>query len=753
MKNAARHGSPGPAGLRLFSALLFALLAVGSAHAEPDLISQVLTDIRVLYLFEQPEDIDWPTLYYLNDGTGCRIDLVTVTTGTGVNEAVESEVSGRGIHLTTYELIDDSRAALDWALDHQFHLRVPDVVIIGSADFGPLMSALVSRVEARPGDPQSPFAIRKIYRLAPQAADSARTGSVVTIGRREMFERYRDRIELEVPQLFSWLRPAEFSDIRLMRYDRLRPETDNRRPDPDFLSGLEPLRLTPLFDTVLADGAVKRSLINRTRIFTTFLTQARRTVGLQRVENLVTGYKSLLLLVDQVKTEPTLANLSGFNQYMVDLADRTLQAVLQEIGMDWAGEIVLRDSPHGPRLKFRASLSVNGPQHIELSFVRFHPYWDSLPVVLDSVSRKIMPHQAFVREYLVDINRDYLEASMPESLLFSAEIVYASMPVTVASAVPIWERPDLGIALHPEFFFVPPVARLEVDRVVRAMNWKAVISKPLYYHGRATLTLSTPKGLYAGAYKQTLDLEKGRAGETVRIPFSVSNLFELGIQPVTLTLTVDNKLVAADTGRVRIAECTIDDKLDVGLLPDTSGLLEDILLMAGVNYRPLTDRTLQAGDLEAYDVILVGSGALRDYPSFRQITGRLEDYLRAGGSLVILGQPTDWPESALPVSFAPSVEHVRDNELLNRIPKARIASVSYPLSESVLLSYLSTRRKVSAAVISPAEYVYVTPSGATLLSVSRLDEGQIIYCGLPLVEMISELNIEAIHLLANILNY
>jgi len=417
------------------------------------------------------------------------------------------------------------------------------------------------------------------------------------------------------------------------------------------------------------------------------------------------------------------------------------------------GEIILRDSPHGPKLKYRAALSVNGPQYIEMSYVRFHPYWDTSQVVLDSVSRKIMPHQAFVREYLVDIDRDYLEASMPESLLFSVEIVYASIPMTVSDAVPIWERPDLGVTLHPEFFFVPPVARLEVDKVVRAMNWKAAISKPLYYHGEATIQLNTPRGLFAGAYKQTLDLEKGRAGETVRIPFSVSNLFELGIQPVTVTLSVDDKIVAADTGHVRIAECTVDDIIDVGLLPDTTGLLEDILIMAGVNYRPLTDRTLQAGDLEAYDVILVGSGALRDYPSFRLITGRLEDYLRAGGSLVILGQPTDWPEAALPVSFAPSVEYVRYNELLNLIPQARITSGPYPLSESVLLTYLNTGRKVTAAVVSPAEYVYVTPSGAALLSVSRLDEGQLIYCGLPLVEMISELNVEAIHLLANILNY
>jgi len=31
--------------------------------------------------------------------------------------------------------------------------------------------------------------------------------------------------------------------------------------------------------------------------------------------------------------------------------------------------------------------------------------------------------------------------------------------------------------------------------------------------------------------------------------------------------------------------------------------------------------------------------------------------------------------------------------------------------------------------------------------------GQMIYCGLPLLEMVAQLDLEAIHLVANILNY
>lgn len=733
--------------------MLVALLTMaGPTVRGSDLISQSLTDLQVLYLFENPEEIDWPTLFYLSETAACRIDLITLSARPGFFYQT-GEVEGKQIHLNQYFVKPDDSLLLDSVLAVQFSVRQPDVVIIGSSEFGPLMNQLATRLESLPPVTGSIFGIRKIYRHLSGDVRTGAANKVVTINRREMFERYKERMLLEIPQLFGWMQLDQLRDVRLSAYQLVSRRDLAKGPDPDFLSGLAPLRLMPLFDSHLAAGAVKQSFVNRGRLFLTFFDGARRTVGSRRADNVIAGFKSLLTLVDQVKSEATLKSIADFDSYLSRLASRAQAAVLHEIGMDWDGEIIMRDSPHGPKLKFRASLSVNGPRAIELSFVKFMPYWDSTAIMLDSISRKIAPHQSFVREYLVDIDASYLEATMPESLIFGADIVYGAVPMSVTSSVPIWERPDLKIEFHPGFFFVPPVARLDVDKVVSTMNWKAIITKPRYYHGTVTLNLETPRGLFAGAYKQTWQLEKGRLTETVRIPFSVSNLFALGTQHQTITLAVDGHPVTTDTGSIRIASCEIDDKVTVGLMPDTTGLLEDILRMTSVRYRPLTDRTLQTGDLEAYTVILVGSGAVRDYPSFREIRGRLENYIRQGGSLVIFGQPTDWPEGVLPVALVPALERVTGSELLNRIPKARLTSEPYSISETNLLSWLERRRQVGAAVVSPAETIYVTPTGATLLSVSRLGEGQLIFCGLPLVEMIEHLNIEAIHLLANILNY
>jgi len=107
----------------------------------------------------------------------------------------------------------------------------------------------------------------------------------------------------------------------------------------------------------------------------------------------------------------------------------------------------------------------------------------------------------------------------------------------------------------------------------------------------------------------------------------------------------------------------------------------------------------------------------------------------------------------LPVSLVPGVEMINSEDLTNEIPNARVLRTPYKITEKGLLSSFYKKKDVFPFDVTPAEKVYVTPSGATLLSVSRLGDGQVICCGFPLLDMVSGLNIEAIHLLANMLNY
>ena len=205
------------------------------------------------------------------------------------------------------------------------------------------------------------------------------------------------------------------------------------------------------------------------------------------------------------------------------------KAALAAVGLSWEGSVILRDTPRGPSLKYRISVVVDGPFEITLSKISFHPYWDTTEVILNKDDKTILPHQSFVREYYVEIDQKYLDSHQPDSLRFTAELAYSKIPLTISDVVPVWESPDLNIQFLPDFYFLPPVARLNIDRVVESLNWQVVISKPHDFEGTVRIDLKTPKGMFAGAYKQEIDLQSATTSNTIRIPFTISNLFELGI--------------------------------------------------------------------------------------------------------------------------------------------------------------------------------------------------------------------------------
>ncbi|MFZ5979188.1 MAG: hypothetical protein ACOYVF_01015 [Candidatus Zixiibacteriota bacterium] len=738
--------------LLAFFLILTGFAGRGQAGAS-DLVGYVLSDLRVLYLYETPEEIDWPTLYYLNETYFCRIDLLSVRPA-GTLHYDQKSVRNREIYLNKY-YVDDSRSDFtDSLFASLFAVRRPDIVIFAVSGRDKIAKECMNCLTGLPFDSTSLFNISKIYRFSEQTEIEPAPPGAVFVNRHELLEKYNRRIALEVPELFPHFSLDNYAvGSRLGRYDLLRNLVDEKVPTPDFTSGLHSIRLVDALDSLLSDGAIKEAFIRKAKNALSFLNASRNSVGSQRSQNIITGYKELIYLANQSEAEGVLAGIPDYVPYLKRLLYKAQRATLYEIGMDWEGRVFLRDSPHGPKLKFLADLAVNGSEAVELAYIKYKPYWDTAEVTLDATSRKIKPHQSFIREYNVDIDPAYLESQQPESLAFTAEIIYGKIQMPVVTTVPMRQSVNLKIAFEPEFRFVPPTARLDIDRVVSSLNWKAIISKPLSYEGKVKVYLETPTGVFAGAYKTEWALEKGTPSQTIRIPFSVSNLFELGIHPQIISLIVDDRLVSADTGLIRIASCQIADTLKIGFLPDSTGLLEEILRMTDAAFQPLTDRSLLTGDLDAFNVIIVGSGAFRNYPSLAVVKERIIDYLRYGGSLVIMGQPYDWPEGILPVTLNPITEAVQTEDITNRIPQARLLSQPHNISENGLLAHFRYKKPVASAVVMPSERVYVTPSGGTLLSVSRLGEGQIIYCGLPLVEMISKLDIEAIHLLANILNY
>ncbi|UCE23742.1 MAG: hypothetical protein JSU74_10635 [Candidatus Zixiibacteriota bacterium] len=731
------------------AATVLTALCIFTSVSGADAVRYGLCDVRAVYVFDDPRSIDWPAVYYLNDMFGCRVDLIT-TRERSRTETITRSLEDKELYLNTLHMSEADTAGAAELVAKLFSDRLPDLVIFADNGHDPRLESVKSAILDLSDPAARIFNILKIYRKFNAGQDVAgRQGSIVLNGR-ELLNRYRDRMALEIPSLLPWFNLKEYRTDRVIRYQPVKTNLPITAGENNLMAGISPFRLTEIIDSLFADGPMKQTFQKQAKKFITYFNASQISVGQRQVAFIIDGYRELMQLT---RHKRSVEDIPEYQAYLHRLLHRAERAALGAVGINWDGKIILRDSPHGPRLKFLASVSADGPREVDINSFKFHPYWDTTVVELDSSSVTIAPHQSFTKEFFVEIDRAHLNGKTPDSLEFTVEVAYGQIPLVFTSKLPIWQAPDLNITFVPDFHFVKPFPDLEVDRVVSNLNLKAVIEKPYNYSGVVRLNLQTPRGLFAGAYRKDLQLEKGMLSETVRIPFTISNLFELGIQIQTVELLVDNKLVAADTSRIRIASCSVPDTVKVGFLPDSLGLLEDILRMTGATYRPLTDRSLVTADLDAYNVILIGSASYRNYPSLTLMKGRFEDYLRQGGSLVIFGQPEDWPGDVLPVSFVPTVEVVDQSEITNLISEARVLSRPYAISEKNLLSNFFKKQEVSPAVISPAEKVLITPQQASLLSVSRLGDGQIIFCGLPLLELITRLDIDAIHLFANILNY
>ncbi len=731
------------------SFLLGLIVALPCVTGAVDPARYSLCDVRVLYLFDDPKTIDWPTLYYLNDNFGCRIDLLSIETHTQFRK-ITAEISDREIFHHHYFVNRSDSVVIDSVMANLFYERRPDVVLLGQCGDKPLCLAFKTAIIELPWDTEGLFNIRKVYEIVEDGLGPGDSIGVVTLNARELSTRYRVRMDGEIPDLFNSYRSNSFAVGSLTHYRLLQSDLDSHRADADFLNGLGPIGLATHIEKLFTRGPQRTTYVKQAGRFISEFNAATQAAGGKRADHIIRGYRALLDLNTPPNRPGETPMHVAYRAYLKRLVTRAEKVALRAAGIGWEGRISLRDSPHGPKIKATVALSVDGPREIELSSVVFHPHWDTVAVPLDTVVRVVTPHQSYVREFLVDIDQSFLETTHPESLLFTTSLSYGQIPLVFSRYLSMREIPDLTVRFEPDFFFVPPVADLDIDRVVSSMAWNLIITKPRDFAGRVHLNLQTPRGVFAGAYRTDITLYEGNTLKMVRVPFTLSKLLEMGIQYPTVSLSVNGQVASADTAVMRIASCTVDDKRTVGFLPDSSRLLEDILRMADVAFRPLTDRGLLTADLQSYDVIIIGSEAIQAHPSLELIRDRFEDYLRRGGSLVILGQSYEWPQGIVPFALTPSLEQTSNEEIANPIPDARVLSKPYVISPAELRAAFGSRRNVAAAVVSPAEVVFQTGTGASLLSISRLGEGQMIYCGLPLLQMISDLDLQAIHLFRNI---
>ena len=107
-----------------------------------------------------------------------------------------------------------------------------------------------------------------------------------------------------------------------------------------------------------------------------------------------------------------------------------------------------------------------------------------------------------IKEYYIDIDNSYLEGEVLDSLKFTVDVAYDQIPLIFTTVLPIWEAPDLNVNLEPEFYFLKPFPKLDIDRVVANLNLKIVITKPIEFSGKVKLNQTPPSAMSSGVDRQ-----------------------------------------------------------------------------------------------------------------------------------------------------------------------------------------------------------------------------------------------------------
>ncbi|MCK4462488.1 MAG: hypothetical protein KAW46_11830, partial [candidate division Zixibacteria bacterium] len=391
--------------VRLASLVLWLLMVLPSVGLGASLIDYALSDVRVLYLFDNERTIDWPTLYYLNGEFACRIDLVTLERHTQFHVSTTS-LPEREFYVHRYYVPDDS-TAIDLVTADLFDARRPDLVILGPTGDNDAVRDFRQHLTDLPSSDSLLFNIIRILERSDGETDKLGRSKTVVLNVREAARHYRERMDREIPRLVGSYYTDEIGVGILSHYRLVSSRLSSSEAKRDFLGGIKTNRLESIIDSLESDGPRKSTLLKQAGQFLHDFAAAGSTDGTDRVDLLVNGYRVLQDLA--AAAEHSTADV--LRAYLKRTSHRAERAALDAVGLSWEGRISLRDSPHGPKAKVMMAVSVDGPSDVTLTSVEFHPPGKAAAVILDSVPRTIAPHQSYVRQYLVDIDPGRLESN------------------------------------------------------------------------------------------------------------------------------------------------------------------------------------------------------------------------------------------------------------------------------------------------------------------------------------------------------
>ncbi len=728
--------------IALFLVLLCAS-SIPSANAGWD---NLKNDIEVVYLFEQYNLIDWPLVFHLAVEEGCRVKMVTAAQGEtfGVRKVQDS---AKGITLykmtapsITWSFLDSMYAAVAvW--------RQPDIVI-SSQDFtSEAMQAFERYWLSLPYEAQRVFQVRKVYRrdfYGKQGSVHVNNAFYISRHLEEMKQLARELIG-EVPKLYP--------ENNYNTYNLVKTQLPSQAGKASIVAGFERFRLDKLAAELMVPGMALNGVIEECNDYLAQLDNSEDCDGVESLNAAFGAVETLKNIKRDFLAHPNGREDAALVDYVDGAIEELSEILVERTGITLETKPYLRKSPQGMRLKVMAELQNNGPLEVKVGNLRLHPYWSNQVLEIEPGYVEVMPYKKFVREYTLELPDNRLETLRPESLLVTGEVDYYGRKLEFATYAGTKVISPLSVKFLPDFVIIQPFPKLEVDRLVTQLEISAIITKPVDEPADLNIKIETPSGIMAGAFEDHITMPAGVASYEFAIPVVATKSIPVGKDRIFIKLYEKGKLAAVDTCMAAVAENKINDKVKIALIPDDRGILEDIFIMTGANYKTISDRFLESRGIRYYDVIAIGTGADKYYPSLAVVDGKLRQYIEDGGTVLVFGQRNSWSEDNLPVSIQASEERLAPGDIAVGKGNHRLFDKTYKVDPADLIREMGAVPNSYPATVFPAEEIIASLKNGLLLAETRMQKGKLIYCGLPVPEMVRDLDRDALKFFTNIINY
>ena len=699
------------------------------------------TDVEVLYLYDEPAYIDWPLIYHLAVEEACRVNLVTLNSGPEFGYQI---IRSDEYNIISYQFYipDISGYFLDSVLTGINNWRFPDIVVLADNLHNHSTLEFERFLINKSYDASRIFNIGKILRGV-----SGGEGDIFVNNSLYLSEHY-DKLSELASEFSSTLDEINREQI-YSAYSLVKDNTGgNKRPS--ILLGIDKNRLSRLTEKYIENSMVAASMNAAIDEYLNNISSATNLRGVEKINGLFDALESLYRLRQEYYADVTSDSSTVIVKYISSLLNSVSSKIFELAGIGFEFRSMLRDTPQGARLKLIAEINNNGPLKIMAGKISLIPDWTKNVIELPLKQKDISPFSQLVREFTIDAEIESLVSLQPDSMLIIGTIIYRGRNIEYRTFADAYVETPLKLTLVPNFSIIQPVSQEKLVRLVEPVSLKAKITKPSFKSSEAKLQIIAPPGMMIGAYKETISMPVGTRSLEVSIPLVATKKLTAGKKPLIINLIEDKYIIASDTAYIARADTDFNDKAKIALLSGTDGLLEDIFVNTGANYRTISNRYLEIRELDQFDIIALGTGCYKHYPALATVQGKLKKFMEHGGTVLVFGQPRNWPADLLPVSILTTENLLPGNQLT-------VVEGTHPVFNktraSRFLEAVNSRYKSYPALVSPSEPIVLLDDKVSMLTESKFKKGKLIYCGLPLLKMFQNLDFVAITFFTGLINY